>query len=603
MLFPESFIEDLKQRLPISKLIGSRVKLSRRGANYLGCCPFHQEKTPSFTVSDQKGSYYCFGCHAHGDIIQFVSETDKLSFADTITYLANIAGVELPKLKPEDKKKIDTQNSLIEVVAKANNWFVKQLKLSSNHQAYEYLLNRKLNEQDINNFSIGYAPAKGLIKYLQAEGISLDFMMEAGLIIKTENKDYIERFRERIIFPIFNQKNQVVGFGGRSLDAEKMPKYLNSPETALFKKNNLLYGLNFAYKNILKNKRLIIVEGYIDTIFMHKAGLTETVAALGTAFNQTHLQNLWRLAEEPILCFDGDSAGKKAMLRAAHVALPLLLPGLSLKFCFLPKGQDPDEIINRYGVSYINNLLENSVSLSDFIWQSELEQHKLDSPENRALFEHKINALVDDIQNPVVKSHYRQYIKEKLWKEFNQNSKNNFNKFVKAKKVEIKTARDALFTKNITLKNRLEYSLFAQLINYSFLINDNEIFEQLMHLEIENQELEALRELFIFYHENNEISLNELLINKNLGNLINFLCGPESSFVDNISVVDNNKAKLIWLITHRKQLLELLKEEYNHLMRKTQHEQSAYEKATELKISIDALIKEIIDQENILTSE
>lgn len=602
MLFPDSFIDELKQRVPLSKVIGNRIKLQRRGANYLGCCPFHQEKTPSFTVSDQKGSYYCFGCNAHGDLIKFISEMDGLSFSDTIIYLANFAGIDLPKLKPADKKKIESHNNLIEVLAKTNQWFVKQLKLSTHYLAYDYLQKRGITDQDIDLFSIGYAPFKGLIKFLQDEGFSLDLMIEAGLVIKTESKEFIERFRERVIFPIINQKNQVVGFGGRSLDSEKMPKYLNSPETPLFKKNNLLYALNLAYKNIVKNKRIIVVEGYIDTIFMHKAGLSETVAALGTAFSETHLQNLWRLADEPILCFDGDNAGKKAMLRAAHVALPLLMPGVSLKFCFLPKEQDPDEIINRYGVNFINSLLENSVSLSEFIWQSELEQCKLDSPESRALFEHKINSLVESIQNLVVRGHYQKFMKDKLWQEFNSYTKKGSNKLVKAKVANIKSSA-ALLPKDLSLKNRLEYSLFAQLVTYPFLIKDNEIFEHLNRFEIKDQELEFLREIFIECHENNQICLNDLLLKRNLDKLINFLCGSASSFIDIISIIDNNTAKIIWLITYKKYLLELLKEEYNQLMKKAYHETLAFEKATELKKSIDDLMKEIIDRENNITAE
>lgn len=603
MIFPESFIDDLKQRLPISKIIGNRVKLQRKGLNYLGLCPFHQEKTPSFTVSDHKGSYYCFGCHAHGDLIKFVTELERLSFSDTIIYLANIAGVELPKLKLADRKKIEVQNNLVEVTSKAGQWFNKQLKLSNNHLAYEYLQKRGINDQDIKQFGLGYAPSRGLIKFLQSEGVSLDLMNDAGLVIKTESKDFIERFRERVVFPIINQKNQIVGFGGRSLEAEKMPKYLNSPETPLFKKNNLLYALNLAYKTILKNNRIIVVEGYIDTIFMHKAGFTETVAALGTAFNQVHLQNLWRLADEPILCFDGDSAGKKAMLRAAHVAIPLLTPGLSLKFCILPSGKDPDEIINTKGVNYINNLLENSIPLSDFIWQAELENHKLDSPENKALFEHKMNSLVDEIQNPVVKNHYRQFIRDKLWQEFGRFKKGLSNKVVKAKKIEIKS-QFSLLPKNLSLKERLEYSLIAQLVTYPALVKDEELFEYFVDFELSNQELENLRTVLIEYHDdNNNKILKDLIIKQNLGNLINFLCGPESSFIDIISTIDNNTAKNIWLISYKKYLLELLKEEYNQLIKKAYNDTAAFERATELKKSIDALINEIIDRENILLAE
>lgn len=419
MIFPESFIDELKQKLPISKVVGNRVKLQKRGTHYLGLCPFHQEKTPSFTVQDHKGSYYCFGCHVHGDVISFISETERLSFINAIEHLAILAGMPLPKLDKKEQQKIEHQHSLVEVNNKANEWFAKQLKLSINHHVYEYLQQRGISEKEINNFSLGYAPAKGLLEFFSSIGISLDLAVDVGLATKTDKGNYIEKFRERIIFPIKNTKKQIVGFGGRVLNSNTMPKYLNSPETILFKKNNLLYAGDIAYKNALKTDRLVVVEGYIDTIIMHKAGFTETVAALGTAFNSIHLKNLWNMANEPILCFDGDEAGKKAMYKAAQVALPLLTPGFSLKFCILPKGKDPDEVINLYGVEFIKKLLDSSISLSQFIWQNEYD-NSTEGPEAKALFEQKIYDLVDQIKNSIVRNYYYKFMKDKLWQEGNK---------------------------------------------------------------------------------------------------------------------------------------------------------------------------------------
>ncbi len=595
MFFPESFIDDLKQRLPISRIIGNRIKLQKKGPHYLGLCPFHQEKTPSLTVQDHKGSYYCFGCHASGDIISFISEIDHLSFTDTIAYLANLAGVALPKLDPIEQKKVERNHSLIDVTTKASEWFAKQLKLSSNHSAYEYLQKRGINDQDIQIFSLGYAPSKGLLSFLQSSGFSNDLAVEAGLAIKTEKKEYIERFRNRIIFPIKNQKSQVVGFGGRTLDAEVMPKYLNSPETALFKKNNLLYAAEIARKSSFKTERLIVVEGYMDAIFMHKAGFPETVAALGTAFNQIHLKNLWSLANEPILCFDGDSAGKKAMLKAAHVALPLLTPGLSLKFCFLPKGQDPDEIINSYGADYIKKLLDNSIGLADFIWQSELEASKSSTPEGKALFEQKLHDLIAQILNPIVRSHYYKYAKDKLWQNHSKTDKNK-------KIVQVKHNREPL-PNHLSIKERLEYSLFAQLVTYQSLLEDKTIFDYLSHFEIENQELDNLRSILIEFHENHKECLNDLLIKNNLSRLIDFICGPKSSFIDIISKLDTMTAKEIWFITYKKYLLESMKAEYAQLMKKIHKETIVFEKAEELKKAIDTLTKDILCKENELSPE
>ncbi len=405
MFFPDSFIDELKQRLPVSKVVATKVALKRYGTALKGLCPFHKEKTPSFTVQDHKGIYYCFGCHASGDIIQFISETEKLDFSEVIGQLANLAGMQLPKHSPVEQKREERKIGLLEIIAKANEWFGRQLKLSTNHHAYEYFQNRGINDSDIKEFSLGYAPSKGLLAFLIKSGFSNELAVEAGLAIKTDANDYIERFRARIIFPIRNQKNQIVGFGGRTLNAEIMPKYLNSPETPLFKKNNLLYAADIARKTTLLKERVIVVEGYMDAIFMHKAGFNETVAALGTAFNEIHLQLLWKLANEVIICFDGDEAGKKAMLKAAHTALPILTPGLSLKFCFLPMEKDPDEILHQYGENYMMKMLDTSVSLADFIWQSELQHSKVNTPEGRALFEHKIFEHVKEIKDKIIANH------------------------------------------------------------------------------------------------------------------------------------------------------------------------------------------------------
>ena len=586
MLFPDSFIDELKQRLPVSKVVGRRVKLKRNGLVHKGLCPFHQEKTPSFTVQDHKGIYYCFGCHASGDVISFVSETEKTSFEDTVVNLANLAGMPLPKLDPVEQKKTERKAGLVEVISKASKWFQRQLRLSSNHEAYEYFQNRGINDQDIEIFLLGYSPAKGLLPFLQKEGISLDLAVEAGLAIKTDKNDYIDRFKNRVMFPIKNQKNQIVGFGGRALTPENMPKYLNSPETALFKKNNLLYAADIATKQAVKTERIIVVEGYMDAIFMHKAGFTETVAALGTAFNQTHLQLLWAIANEPILCFDGDEAGKKAMLRAAHTALPILSPGVTLKFCFLPNGQDPDDIIKQNGASYIHKLIDNSIGLSDFIWHSELQQSKLNTPEGKALFEHKVQDLMKQILDPIVRNYYQQFMKNKLWQEFAS--------FKPGKKIKLSKKEISLSSiSELPILTRIEYSLFAQLIAYPELLKNEQIFEDLQNLEIEDKNLDSLRLVLGEFHKNEEILLNDLLIQNNLGKLAEFLCGDESIFINKISKIDIITAKEIWLITYKKHLLERLKTEYTQFMQK-----SYVEKATELKNIIDILIKEISEKED-----
>ena len=597
MLFPDSFIDELKQRLPVSKVISTKVPLKRYGTLLKGLCPFHKEKTPSFTVHDHKGIYYCFGCHASGDIIQFLIETEKSSFSDSIKSLAIMAGMDLPKLTKLEQKQEEKKNGLVEIVSKASEWYAKQLTLSINHTAYEYFIQRGLTEHDIKTFSLGFAPYKGLLPFLIKSGFSNELAVEAGLAIKTESKTetYIDRFRNRIIFPIRNKKNQIVGFGGRTLSNEVMPKYLNSPETPLFKKNNLLYAADIAYKQAIKNERVIVVEGYMDAIFMHKAGLHESVAALGTAFNEKHLYLLWNMANEAILCFDGDSAGKKAMLKAAHIALTLLEPGLTLRFCFLPQGKDPDEIYRQYGESHLHKLVNNSTSLADFIWQSELELSKSDTPEAKALFEHKIYNLVKQIKDQTVANHYKQFMKDKLWREFSQRtSKKNI--------ILVKNTKLLPLIQNLSPQDRLIHSLFAQLLANDSLVLKSTVFNDLSNLEIDYPELENLRSILTKYYDNNEkddkTSLNDLIIAHNLGRLVDLLCGKESSFVNQISAINIEIATENWHLTYKKYTLELLKTEYNQFMKKAYHNNEVYTKAEELKKSIDSLAQEITKEEN-----
>lgn len=588
MIFPENFIEEVKSRVSLSRIISSKVKLKKHGAFYKGLCPFHQEKTPSFTVHDNKAIYYCFGCHASGDVINFITKTENTSFEDTVKYLANLVGLALPKQNYIEREKLATKNKLLEILSEVTIWFQEQLKLSINHKAYEYLQFRGLDEFDFKNFSIGYAPSKGLLEFFKKKKISFEDAVEVGLLIKNEI-GYTERFRNRIIFPIKNQKNQIVGFGGRAIDSEVMPKYLNSPETSLFKKSNLLYASEIAIKNSIRTNRLIVVEGYMDAIFMHKAGFNDTVATLGTAFNQAHLSMLWNIANEPILCFDGDVAGKKAMLKAAHVALPNLLPGMSLKFCCLPKKQDPDEIIKKNGSEFMGKLIKSSLNLSEFIWQEELNKDKVDTPESRALFEHRVKDLIKQISNPIVRSHYQQFINHKLWSQF---------KNIKNIKILNTASQQHLNIINFSTLVRLEHALIAQILDNIELLQDFKILKDLQNLKIQTEELEILRNILVEITENEKKILKDLLIENNLVKFTEFLCGDQSIFVNRISRIDLITAKEIWMLTYKKYLLEQLKEEYNAFVQKAHTQESFFEKAKELKNYIDSLSMEIINIES-----
>lgn len=594
MIFPESFIEEVRLRLPISKVIGAKVALKKYG-NYLkGLCPFHGEKTPSFTVHDSKGMYYCFGCHAYGDIYKFVSETEKLNFNETVKYLANLGGIALPSVSSKEQEREVKKDSLYKLLSKANDWFTKQLNLSGNIKAYRYLLERGLKEEDIKHFSVGFAPGGGLIKHLTKEGFTEDLIVDAGLAIKTQDKSYIEKFRNRIIFPIRNLKKQVVGFGGRALDNEVIPKYLNSPETSLFKKKNLLYAADLAKEFCLQKNRVIVVEGYMDAIFMHQIGVHETTASLGTAFNEGHIAILKSLADEIILCFDSDEAGKKAMIKAANTVLSSLEPGYNFKFCILGGGKDPDEIIKNHGRKYLIDLIENSLSIADYLFTYEKSYLRSNNPEATALFEHKMNEYAGKISNSIISGHFKNYFKNKIRSEFSAyNFKNT--KFFEKKPKSLPSVSD------LSAIKRLEYSIFAQIFNCTNLMRDNEIVEEISRIDGLPEELEKLKTVILFCHEKEEFeenTLKNLLLEKNLVKLVEFLCGNESSFIDQFSNFDDVLARKIWFLTQKKYVLELHLEDYHNILLKACDDSTAYEKAISLKKVIDNLKIEILNIEN-----
>lgn len=589
MLFSDSFLEEIRSKLPISKVISTKVNLKKFGNHYKGLCPFHSEKTPSFTVHDNKGMYYCFGCHANGDIFKFVSETHNLNFNESVRFLADLAGLKLPEQNVAIYKQEVKNKSIIELLSLTSVWFEKQLNLSKNNHALEYLLNRGLKDDEIKGFSLGYTPSSGLISYLTKNGFSMNLMEEAGLVTKLPNREYSEKFKNRIIFPIKNQKNQVVGFGGRALDSETIPKYLNSPETSVFKKKNILYAADRAKPNCLKKNRVILVEGYLDAIFMHQVGFDETVASLGTAFGEAHVEMLKKLADEIIICFDNDDAGKKAMIRAAQVIFTYLDPGFHFKFCLLNGGKDPDEIIHNHGVKYLSSLIENSLGIADYIFEYEKKELKSKSPEATALFEYKIQEYVNKIKNPIVLAHFRSYFKNKLWNEMSYRS---------TKKTVKKPASFNLVPaySDLSKLKRLEYSIFAQILNNPEILKNKEIFEEINSIDILPPELEELREILLLCNENdnfNQDFLKNLLLEKKLDRLYEFLCGAESSFIDHYIKREDENVKNIWFLTHKKYVLELHLEEYRNILLKVCNDDNIYEKAVALKKVIDELSNQI----------
>ena len=425
MSFQPEFLDEIRLRLTLSDVIGRRVPLTRKGREFSALCPFHKEKTPSFTINDEKGFFHCFGCGAHGDVIGFDMRMDGSSFPEAVERLANLAGLALPERTPEDRQAAKQRTSLYGVMEQACVWFEQRLADAGGGRAKGYLADRGLDDETIAEFRLGWAPDSrdALKQALVGQGVSEATIAEAGLVGTPEDggKPY-DRFRGRIIFPITDRGGRVVAFGGRAL-GDGMPKYLNSPETPLFHKGRLLYGLAAARKPAHDAGEVIVAEGYMDVIALHRAGFKYAVAPLGTALTEDQMRELWRLAPEPLVCFDGDDAGQRAAMRAAERVLPLLESGRSLRFVTLPPGEDPDSLLAARGRDGLSALLERARPLADVLWEMDVAGRPIDTPERRAGVEKKLYERVGKISDQRVREHYRREMKSRLWSAFGGGAK------------------------------------------------------------------------------------------------------------------------------------------------------------------------------------
>ncbi|MBI1273260.1 MAG: DNA primase [Alphaproteobacteria bacterium] len=427
MPLPPSFFEELRARVPVSEVVGKRVKLSRAGREYKGLCPFHNEKTPSFYVNDDKQFYHCFGCGAHGNVITFLMQNDKLSFVEAVEQLAGQAGMSVPKPDPHAAREYERQKSLTQLLERASRWFQKQLHQPWGREASQYLAKRGLSDDTIERFRLGYAPQDGqaLAKALQAEGFSIEDMLAVGLVKKSEERgDTYSFFRNRVIFPVGDRRGNVVAFGARLLAGEG-PKYLNSSEHALFHKGRMLYGLSRARAAVMKEQPIIVCEGYMDVIALVDAGYAGAVAPLGTALTEEQLAQLWRLlpkVEErdpsrdynPILCFDGDEAGQRAAARAIERALPLITGMHSIRIATIPPGEDPDSLIKRSGKGAMQNVIDQAKSLVDVIWEMAVANRRLQTPEEKAALKSMLQIQLAKIADENVRTLYRDEIQRRL---------------------------------------------------------------------------------------------------------------------------------------------------------------------------------------------
>ncbi len=421
MAFTPDFLDELRSRLALSEIVGRRVVLKRKGrSEFSGLCPFHNEKTPSFTVNDQKGFFHCFGCGAHGDAVGFVMRSEGLPFPEAVERLARDAGLALPVSSPQEREWAQKSATLHDAVEKACAWFERNLWSPEGSAALAYLRRRGLSDETIRNFRLGYAPDRrdGLRQALMSSTLPERLLLEAGLLIAPDDgRASYDRFRGRVMFPIQDRRGHVVAFGGRIL-GQGEPKYLNSPETPLFHKGGLLFAYSRARGAVHDGATAIVAEGYMDVIALHQAGFTGAVAPLGTALTEDQLGLLWRIADEPVLCFDGDNAGARAALRAADRALPLLKPGKSLRFVALPAGEDPDTLIQGRGAPAFQALMGNAEPLSEIVWRQETAGKPTDTPERRASIEAALMKRAASIADATVQGYYRREWRDRLWRSF-----------------------------------------------------------------------------------------------------------------------------------------------------------------------------------------
>lgn len=420
MTIPAAFLDELRARIGITEVVGKRVRLARRGRDYLGLCPFHQEKTPSFTVFDDH--YHCFGCGAHGSVFDFVMQTEGLGFREAVERLAGDAGMQMPAERPESVEDAG-RRALHDVVEAAASYFQRMLQMPEGKEALAYLHRRGVGDDLIAKFRLGYAPSgrSALRSHLSREGVDEDQMLRAGLLIRPEDEGRApyDRFRGRIMFPIGDRRGRVVGFGGRVLGSGE-PKYLNSPETPLFTKGRLLYGLPYAARAARETGTIIVAEGYMDVISLVGAGYENAVAPLGTALTVDQITELWRVAPEPIVLFDPDVAGHRAAARAAERVLPMLRPGYGLKFAFVTTetGDDPDGVVRRYPQQFLSSALSSAASVSDVVFWTETGGRPIRTPEERAALEGRLRAKLATIADETVRTHFLKGTRERIWQEY-----------------------------------------------------------------------------------------------------------------------------------------------------------------------------------------
>lgn len=525
----QKFLDELRSRISIVDVVGNKVKLTKRGREYLGLCPFHNEKTPSFTVNESKGFYHCFGCGAHGDIIKFEMDANGLPFIEAVKKLADKVGLQLPAWSKESQEQNLKRKSLYEIMDIACTYFEKNLRMPVGAHGLSYFKDKRaLSEETIKKFRLGYAPSgNGLKALLASKGISEQDMAELGLIAVPEDKSRAPHdfFRDRVMIPIMDKQGNVIAFGGRIMD-NSQPKYLNSPETPIFNKRRILYNMNNAREPAYSAKRLIICEGYMDVIALDSFNFSYATAPLGTALTEEQIIEAWRVCNTPTLCFDGDGAGIKAAIRSIDRVLPILKAGYSVNYIFLKEKKDPDELLHSLGAPVFEQYLQRAKPLVDILWHKCKMNKDTDTPEQKALIEKETFEEVAKIKDEQIRNYYTQEMKKRIYYTFGKGSiyKNNENKPQNTPQPAENTAKPAYtprrkkqdaepvyhFVKKPPLNDLVIRGIIAAMLLYPELIEKYE--EKLSAFEINDSKMaKVLAEIIEIHQEDEQLDCERLI--------------------------------------------------------------------------------------------
>jgi len=513
MKFPKEYLEEIKQRIKVSDVVGASVQLKRRGREFVGLSPFAKEKTPSFTINDEKGFYHCFSTGEHGNIFDFLVKIEKLNFGDAVRKLAAKAGMPVFKFTKENVEVENKRKKYDEILTLALQQYQKNF--SENENVKKYTFNRGLTAEIISAFKIGYSGEYGLNVSLFGNFNQKELIDSGIFFLDEKNKKLVDRFKNRLMFPIFDYSNKIIGFGGRALSQNYLAKYINSPETDFFKKGFNLYNLNNAKNENKQSNIVFAVEGYMDAISLYQSGFKNVVATLGTAMTDSHLSLLWRYFNDPVVCFDGDRSGQNAAQKISEKLIVHMKPNYSLSFLILPNGFDPDSFVRKNGKNNFEDLLDQKIDIGNFIFENNLKELKSQQPEERAGFEKRLMDLCASIQDVTVKKHYISFFKNRIFEQFSNRKAKNLKPLNKTKELTRKITRYSSFE----LK---EFSLMYLFLNNPQILKDR--IEKLSLINFNNKNLEELKKVLIKIFNNietfKEFNLAKHLEQNNFGQTV-----------------------------------------------------------------------------------